>query len=208
MKKLFLILLACMMLTGCSHSKTTEKAQPEEQKTTKEYVEETTTEEIFEMEEPEMQGNETIALFGVDSRSNTKGKGTRSDCIILAQINHDNKEVRLASILRDTFVSIKDHGYTKINHAYDYGGPDLEIETLNENFDLDIKDYVSVSFEDLSKVVDSIGGVEMEITESETKYINKYINELNKINHTNAPEITKAGQYTLDGTQAVAIMNP
>ena len=80
-----------------------------------------------------------IALFGVDSRANDLRKNTRSDSIIVASINNKTHDVKLVSIYRDTYVKIHDHGCTKVNHAYAYGGPDLAVNTLNKNFDLNIK---------------------------------------------------------------------
>ena len=70
-----------------------------------------------------MSGYTNIALFGVDSRENELTKKTRSDSIIIASINNKTHDVKLVSIYRDTFVYIPKHGYTKLNHAYAYGGP-------------------------------------------------------------------------------------
>lgn len=100
-----------------------------------------------------------IALFGVDSRANDLRKNTRSDSIIVASINNKTHDVKLVSIYRDTYVKIHDHGCTKVNHAYAYGGPDLAVNTLNKNFDLNIKDFVTVNFSALTNVIDELGGV-------------------------------------------------
>jgi anionic cell wall polymer biosynthesis LytR-Cps2A-Psr (LCP) family protein len=96
-------------------------------------------------------GNEiiNIALFGLDRRDvSTQG---RSDMIMILTIDEKNKKIKMSSIMRDTYVEIKEHGKTKINHAYAYGGPQLAIRTLNENFNLDIRDYVTVDFFVLEK---------------------------------------------------------
>ena len=79
-----------------------------------------------------------IAIFGVDSREDDYGKGNRSDCIIIASINNETKEVRLISVYRDTYVKIEGHGLDKITHAYSYGEAPLAINTLNTNLDLNI----------------------------------------------------------------------
>lgn len=170
-----------------------------------EQQEENLKEAMSTEQHPEItQGSETFAIFGVDSRSNQIGKGTRSDSIMVANVNHETKEIKVASIFRDTYVDIDGHGLDKITHAHSYGGPVLAMDTLNHNFDLDIDKYITVNFGNVAEVVDDIGGIELDITSSEVKYINKYIDEINKVDHTNSSHITTAGTQKADGTQAVA----
>ncbi len=149
-------------------------------------------------------GTETIALFGVDSRSNGTGKGTRSDSLMVAYVDHDNETVKVASIYRDTMVHIEGHGYEKITHAHSYGGVELAVSTLNENFDLDITHYLTVNFNSVADLIDDMGGVDQDIDSAEVQYINGYIDEVNRVRGTSSPHITSAGNYLLDGTQAVA----
>nr|WP_300304497.1 LCP family protein [uncultured Anaerostipes sp.] len=149
-------------------------------------------------------GSETIVLFGVDSRDNKLGKGTRSDSIMVANVNHDTKKVRVASIYRDTYVDIDGHGLDKLTHAHAYGGPVFAMDTVNRNFDLDIKNYVTVNFGNVAKVVDQLGGIELDITEEELQYINGLIDNINRIDNTNSSHITTTGTQHVDGTQAVA----
>lgn len=130
-----------------------------------------------------------IAIFGVDSRDDSYGKGNRSDCIIIASINNKTKEVKLISVYRDTYVQIEGHGLDKITHAYSYGEAPLAIKTLNTNLDLNIKEFVTVNFETVKDVVDYIGGISMPITTEEISHI---------------PGIKKAGTQTLNGEQALA----
>lgn len=143
-----------------------------------------------------------IALFGVDSRANELTQNTRTDCIIIASIHNKTKEVKLASMYRDTYVYIADHGYTKLNHAYAYGGPELSLSTLNKNFDLNIKDFVTINFSVLSNVIDALGGVDIDITKEELKYVNAYAKDVARINGTTVEKIKKPGLQTLSGTQA------
>lgn len=143
-----------------------------------------------------------IALFGVDSRANELREKTRTDCIIIASINNKTKDVKLASIYRDTFVYIADHGYTKINHAYAYGGPELALSTINKNFDLNVTDFVTVNFSILTEVIDMLGGVDIEITEDELDYVNDYAKDVARINGTTTKKIPSAGLQTLTGIQA------
>lgn len=145
-----------------------------------------------------------VAIFGVDSRTDDYGQGNRSDCIIIASINNESKEVRLVSVYRDTYVNIQGHGLDKITHAYSYGEAPLAINTLNTNLDLNISEFVTVNFDSVSDAVDELGGVTINIENEEVKYINDYIDATAKITHKTANHITSAGKQTLDGVQAVA----
>lgn len=130
-----------------------------------------------------------IAIFGIDSREDTYSKGNRSDCIIIASINNETKEVKLVSVYRDTYVDIEGHGLDKITHAYSYGEAPLAISTLNRNLDLNIKEFITVNFDAVQEIIDSIGGVTMTITDEEVSHISG---------------ITQAGTYNLTGEQALA----
>ena len=127
-----------------------------------------------------------IALFGIDAEEGGVG---RSDSIIIATIDTTHKKFKLTSIMRDSYVTIEGHGDDKINHAYAFGGPQLAIKTLNENFDLNIDDFIAVNFTTLPKIIDMLGGVTIDITSEEVSHI---------------PGIDTAGTYTLTGEQALA----
>jgi len=130
-----------------------------------------------------------IAIFGIDSRSDTYSKGNRSDCIIIASMNNTTKEVKLVSVYRDTYVNIEGHGLDKITHAYSYGEAPLAIATLNKNFDLNIKEFVTVNFDAVKDIVNKVGGISMPVTSEEVSHISG---------------ITRAGTYNLNGEQALA----
>ena len=149
-------------------------------------------------------GIEEFALFGVDSRSDQLDKGTRSDSIMVVRVDHDAKKIRMVSIFRDCMMNIDGHGYQKVTHAHAFGGPELAVDTLNKNLDLDIKNYVTVNFNTVGEIVDEVGGIVQDIDASEAKVINGYIDEVNKVRGTSSSHIDSAGTYTLDGTQAVA----
>lgn len=142
-----------------------------------------------------------IALFGIDAVDGGVG---RSDSIMIATLDTVNKKLKLTSIMRDSYVAIDGHGNDKINHAYAFGGPQLAIKTLNENFDLNIEDFASVNFETLPKIIDKIGGIELDIDADELKYINGYIANLNSINGTSEAAIETSGLQHVSGTQALA----
>ena len=147
----------------------------------------------------------TCAVFGVDARDSTLGKGNRSDSVILASLNLKTNEVTLTSIYRDTLVDIPGYGYDKLTHAYAFGGPELAISTLNHNFDLDIKDYVTVNFAVAEDIVDLLGGVEIDVQPNEVKWLNGYVRSLAREGaDTNVKYIDGPGCQTLTGSQAVA----
>lgn len=127
-----------------------------------------------------------IALFGIDAQD---GEAGRSDSIIIATIDTTHKKLKLTSIMRDSYVTIADRGQDKINHAYAFGRAQLAIKTLNENFDLNIEDFVAVNFTTMPKIIDKLGGVTIDITSEEVSHI---------------PGIDTAGTYTLTGEQALA----
>ena len=155
-------------------------------------------------QELEKTGYRTIALLGIDSRADDYGKGNRSDCIILAVLNQKTKEVNLVSVYRDTYLKITGRNLDKVTHAYSYGEAPLAISTLNKNLDLNIKEFVTVNFDSVAKAVDQLGGVTLNITAEETKYINGYIDETSKVTGKASNHITQAGTYNVDGVQAVA----
>lgn len=154
------------------------------------------------------KGIKNIAIFGVDGRPDVEGN--RSDTIMIASVNYKTGKMTLTSIQRDTLVYIPKNkvtsgGYDKINAAYSYGGPTLALKTINENFDLDIQDYVTVSFDCMIDCVNAVNGVEINIkTPSILRYTNKYISDYNRINNANAELLTDTGKHNLNGIQALA----
>lgn len=154
--------------------------------------------------EEQLTGYRNIALFGVDSRDNDLGEGNRSDCIIIASINNDTKEINLVSVYRDTYVDIEGYGLDKITHAYSYGGPELALKTLNKNLDLNIKEFVTVNFDAVADAVDALGGVEIRIEEDEIEYLNSGIRDTSRHTGIKSSYISEAGRQTLNGVQAVA----
>lgn len=150
------------------------------------------------------KGYRSIAIFGVDSRENKLDKNTHSDAIMIASINNKSKDVKLVSIYRDTYSKIPGYDFEKITHAYFKGGYSLSLSTINTNFDLNITDYITVNFKALVNTIDSLGGIELDITDAELKYLNGYTRDLNRINGTNVGKLKKSGKQTVNGTQATA----
>lgn len=142
-----------------------------------------------------------IALFGIDAGEDGVG---RSDSIMIATIDSKNKKLKLTSIMRDSYVNIEGRGLDKLNHAYAFGKDALAIKTLNQNFDLNIEDFAAVNFSTLPKIIDKIGGIELDIDSEELQYINGYISNINSVNKTNVSSISSTGLQHVNGTQAMA----
>lgn len=151
----------------------------------------------------------TIALFGLDTRENanlTSSGVAHSDAVILVSINNNTKEVRMASVYRDCFMEIatSNPSTQKFTHAYLLGGPTCSIETLNRNLDLNIKDYVAVDFKALTKAIDALGGVTIDVKSNEINNLNKNLEEQVQVTGIYSEGVWSAGEQTLNGTQATA----
>lgn len=151
-----------------------------------------------------MEGYTNIALFGLDNRGSGDYDTGNSDAILIASINNENKEVRLVSVYRDTYLSIGDGKYYKCNSAYERGGAKQAVQMLNSNLDLDIKDYVSVDWGALVETIDDLGGIDIEVTDEEVDKINEYTVEIVMMTGKDTTTLTESGMVHLDGTQATS----
>ena len=143
-------------------------------------------------------GVTNIALFGVDARDDSDTG--RSDAMMVVSVDMIRGDMKMISLLRDTKVPIEGHGETKLNHAYAYGGPELAVKTINQNFDLDIREFITVNFNELAAIVDAVGGVTLEVSEDERQQINHNMIETDP----DHPKVESSGTILLDGAQAVA----
>lgn len=162
------------------------------------------TEETKKLIEATDNGDDitNIALFGLDQQ-NLDEPG-RSDSIMILTLDKAHKKIKLTSIMRDSYVQINGHGKDKINHAYFFGGPELAIRTINENFGLNIKGYVTVNFFSMEKIVDALGGITLDITKEEIPVMNYYITELANLENVKPNFMKNPGKQLLTGRQAVA----
>lgn len=152
-----------------------------------------------------MKGYWTIALFGVDSRDNSLGRGNNSDVNIICNVNQDTGEIKLVSVFRDSYLNLDDKGsYNKINQAYFLGGPEQAINALNKNLDLEIDDYAVFNWKAVIDAINILGGVDIELSKAEFYYINAFITETVKATGVGSHQLTHAGMNHLDGVQAVA----
>lgn len=161
--------------------------------------------EISEEKQEQMSGYWTIAVFGVDSRNLSVGKGNNSDVNILCNIDQGTGEIRLVSVYRDSYLNISDKNtYNKINAAYMQGGPEQVVKALNRNLDIDIDDYATFNWKAVADAINILGGIDVEITKSEFYYINAFISETVKATGVASTQLKSAGMNHLDGVQAVA----
>lgn len=151
------------------------------------------------------KGFMTVAVFGVDSRDNSLGKGNQSDVIMIANLNRETGEIKLVSVFRDTYLNVSDKNtYNKINAAYASGGPEAAVKAINKNLDLNITHYATFNWKAVATVINILGGVEVDISKSEFYYINAFITETVKGTGIGSVQLKAPGVHNLDGVQAVA----
>lgn len=146
----------------------------------------------------------TVVLYGSDSRNieDIYNDG-RSDCIIIASINPTDHTLKFISIPRDTYVTVPGYGKTKINHAFAWGGEQLSMKTINQNFGLNVSEYITIGWEGVKSIIDDIGGIDLEISESELNYINKNVGYTAKNCNGDPTKVPNAGLVHLNGTQVM-----
>lgn len=156
----------------------------------------------------EIETYRNIALFGIDSRNSTFDDQVHSDSMIIVCINNKTGEVKLASLYRDTMLKMMNRNgqevYAKANSAFFTGGAENAVSMLNINLDLNITDYAVVNFTGLTKIIDALGGIDVNITQQEKFYINGYLVETREITGLDAPDVTSSGNVHLTGLQATA----
>lgn len=167
-------------------------------------VEEVANTGLSEKKLQEMRGYRNIALFGVDSRDNSVGKGNRSDVIIICSIDQATGDIKLVSVYRDTYLDVGKNSFQKATHAYSYGGPARAVKMLNDSLDLNITDYVTFNWKAVATAINILGGVDVEITKPEFKYINSYITKTVEGTGIGSVQLKAPGMNHLDGVQAVA----
>ena len=138
-----------------------------------------------------------ILLIGREGIHDGSGNG-RSDSMIIASLNTEEKTIKMVSVMRDCYVSIPGYKSNKLNAAYSFGGGELLSATIEQNFGVLLDGYVVVDFAGFKKLIDKIGGVEIELTESEAQYLNttNYISDKSQRN-------VVPGKQTVTGTQAL-----
>ncbi|MBD7916603.1 LCP family protein [Clostridium sp. Sa3CUN1] len=144
----------------------------------------------------------TIALFGSDYSEYYDVSS--ADATMILAINTKNNTIKLCSLMRDIYLDLPDGGKMNLNYTILDGGPSSILKAINYNFNLNVDKFVQVDLERLPKIIDALGGVEIEITTDELQYINGYIDHIDKNNGTNTEHIYSSGKQLLNGTQASA----
>lgn len=135
-----------------------------------------------------------ILILGNDARESDQDHG-RSDVMVLLSYNKAKRSAKLVSFVRDTYIYIPGRNkWNRINTAFRFGGVGLAMNTINVNFGLDIQHYVRVDFTTMSQLVDTVGGIDVELSVKEVQFINAGAN----------PDLPlTAGVHHLNGAQAV-----
>ena len=147
----------------------------------------------------EVEGITNVLLIGVDARY--LDEPCRSDSMIIATLDNNNKKVKLTSLFRDTLVDIPGHGEAKLNAAYMLGGPELLMKTVKETYNVSIDKYIIINFWGFETIVDYIGGIEVDVKDYQLEELNKYIGESTGGNDC---PVEKTGIQTLNGKQALS----
>lgn len=153
----------------------------------------------------EVKGITNVLLVGTDARS--MEETSRSDSMMIITIDNKNKNIKMTSLARDTYVNIPGHGYQKLTHAYAYGGIELLIETLESNFEFDINHYATVNFRSFADAIDALGGVTIDVKEKDVKELNKTIKDSYRFVTNKGDDvelIESPGEQRLNGYQTLA----
>ncbi len=154
-------------------------------------------EEDLENTDPNLRKESYVANFLIAGIEEIGGGG-RTDSMMIASVNKKDNTIKLTSIMRDCYVEIPGHNPNKLNAAYSFGGIDLLVETIEQNFKIKIDGYATVNFDSFEKIVDILGGVDIELGAEEARY-------LNSTNYISNPAYrnVKAGMNHLNGNQAL-----
>lgn len=136
-----------------------------------------------------------VLLMGIDEGSSSFPYG-RSDAMILVSINKKTKKIKLISVSRTAYVAIPGYNNTRLNHAHGYGGADLAIRTIEDNYKIRIDNYVSTNFDAFEALIDAVGGVDITLTSAEAKALKSKLKE-------NGYEYKGEGSYKLNGPMAL-----
>lgn len=139
-----------------------------------------------------------VMLIGSDSMS--VGDHGRSDSLLILSLDLKNQKIKITSLMRDIWINIPGYGKDRLNAAYAYGGPKLTIETIEKTFGLKIDRYAVVDFDGFSKIVDTLGGIDLELSAAECVYINTYSGDPHKLKGSGVKHLTglQALHYSRD----------
>ncbi|MEG1411395.1 MAG: LCP family protein [Terrisporobacter sp.] len=169
-------------------------------------VDSSSSQKAYESKYEKIDGVTNVLLLGTDGRQ--KELAYRSDCMMIATLDANNKNIKLTSLARDTYVDIPGKGKGKLNAAYFWGKEDLLFQTIEENFEIKLDKFVQVDFNDLTNIVNILGGVEVDVKEHEIEVTNDFIPySYDTCSYENKGEmqfLTSPGKQKLNGYQTIA----
>jgi LCP family protein required for cell wall assembly len=173
---------------------------------TQEQLEEIQSEIDENVNDREIYGDDgvlNVLIIGSDTR--IIGQAGRSDVMVLVSLNKDTKQITLTSLMRDIYLYIPEYGYNRINAAYAFGGAKLLLETVQNNFKIEVEHYIETDFYSFVDIVDALGGITVDVKDADLRTINatvKAINDYYSLDH-NDGVLESAGTYHLSGKQTL-----
>lgn len=142
-----------------------------------------------------------ILLLGCDSYS--INDYSRSDSMIILSVNSDTKEIKMTSLMRDTWIKASGHNSRKLTELCAVGGPELTMKAINENYGTNITRYALIGMDGIAEIIDLVGGLELDVTEAERKALNKGLFDLSRL--SGMEKLQESGEKVhLNGNQATA----
>ena len=148
--------------------------------------------EVGKIDIPQSRDVYNILLIGADRRDG-ESRG-RSDAMLILSINQKTETIHLTSLMRAMYVAIPGKDWSMLNHSYAWGGPDLLLKTIENNFRIQIDDYMIIDFSGFTQAIDRVGGISIDLTAAEATYINYELGTTRFV----------AGNNTLDGAAALS----
>ncbi|WP_461207510.1 LCP family protein [Clostridium sp. DL1XJH146] len=195
---LILIAIICGIYYYFSHLYKTTSYEDIEDNTTQSENLVSDVEDPVEPEYTKVEGITNILLLGLDARN--PDETSRSDSIIILTIDTIHNDLKLTSIMRDSYVTLYQKDEQKINSAYAYGGTSLLMNTIESNFDVDLDKYAIIDFNGFKELVDIVGGLDLTVEDYMIDEMNLCIKELGD---EDSKYVTEAGLQHLDGDQVL-----
>ncbi len=198
----FSVILALILLITSGYfyvrSKIYRATKPVEKSTVTEGNTNTEKEETVEYKT--VEGITNVLLIGADG-VDFNSEDQRSDSILIATLDNNNKKIKLTSLYRDALVYIPGYGENKINASFFLGGPELLMETIKYNYDINLEKYIMINFVGFEAIIDQIGGLEIDVQQYQIHELNKYIGEATGGNDC---PVGEPGLQILNGKQALS----
>ena len=199
-RAVFCVLMVCLILCGAGYLYVNGKIYRETKPAASANLEAPEKSKEESIDYKEVKGITNVLLIGADG-IDFDSADQRSDSMIIATLDSNNDKIKLTSLYRDALVYIPGHGEDKMNASFSLGGPELVMETIKYNYDLNIEKYVMINFAGFENVIDQIGGVEIDVQEYQIHELNKYIGV---DTGGDSPLVEGPGLQNLNGKQALS----